>query len=1258
MPWVSSNKRRESSELPLPAGWEEARDYDGRVFYIDHNTRQTSWIDPRDRITKPLTFADCVGDELPLGWEVVLDQQVGVYYIDHINKTTQIENPRTQWRGEQERMLKEYLVVAQEALSAKKEMYLVKQQRLELAQQEMMLLHQLAQDDTRSLTSSHSGSSSNAKYDPDQIKAEVACRRERLSRLKQELAQVKQELHYKEMGVETLQEIDRKMSSSQTSYKLDEAQAIFNELRTIKKAISSGEKERQDLIQSLAKLTANFHSSLSIGDSINEVANNNTTLGDSCHLQQYCDTGCQTEMTGEFGSQDLSPLVDKERLTWQYEESKKRVSSIQHQLAALDSESWCGRAEVDRDSLQLLREKEALLQEITLLGQQQQQQQEQQQPQYPSPEVFLQREEERRRLEEEVQRGRLLQSQGANQRILQQEKRNVLLRQLEEATRISTYLHSQLKSLSASNLTMSSSSSRGSLASSRGSLASSRGSLSSISFTDIYGLPQYERPADISLDPSSTTDPHLRYLLPLEATGRDCSSAALTTASGLGMGMGMGVGVGVGMGMGVGCGYGSDLLQGLGCKAKRSLDTAPQSLASLSSRSSLSSLSPPSSPMDTPYHSAPQDCPLAHMTEEYMELASRGILESLRLGHSQSQSQGQSLQQQQHQVLPMMPMAGTGEVEVGGVGGGAGGVGVGVGSVAAHLLEVKAGQRDGAGAQAVFPPTGVTLRSNSSNRSSRRARRASAGVSEEALATDSGVFEAWSRRSEESEEILFGRESVTTTEVPQIQLGLRYDASSQCLVLHVLQMRNLHKAAVKEGYRVQVKVHVVPVDPSRPCPYYCSRVQEPRSPLSFNEGFQVPLPSEGLALHSLHVSVCAIGMQAQEELLGSARVALADCENSTEMAVAWHRIQLTGTKEAQRASDTISQNRRTGHSVEEEEEEEAVEEEGGGQRSEAQSRPKVSGSSLVGRPSTQLEEVERELELSEEELERKEEQGEAVSERSWQAESVDSGCSNSTAFVAPCVEGLCAEGICMAARGLIVRVDKSTNTEAVFPEPMRVRPKERGGRWGHASPFMRGSSIVRSQTFSPGARSQYVCRLYRSDSDSSTLPKKSPFIRNTLQRRTLRYKQQQQSYCGSLAEPPSRTSLDLELDLQACRTRQRQLSEELTTLRELKLRLEEAPPQARDAQMPAHAHEPPLWALRDERFKCLLREAHRQAKQSRQEQRQEEAADRRLRKASKEVLQLRGQSHKEPLPVQTFREKMAFFTRPRFNIPPLPADDV
>ncbi|XP_046711025.1 protein WWC3 isoform X1 [Silurus meridionalis] len=1155
MPWLSGSKRRESSELPLPAGWEEARDYDGRVFYIDHNTRQTSWIDPRDRITKPLTFADCVGDELPLGWEVVYDQQIGVYYIDHINKTTQIENPRTQWRQEQERMLKEYLVVAQEALNAKKEMYLIKQQRLELAQQEMQLFNQLSQDDNRSITSSHSGSSSNAKYDPDQIKAEIACRRERLSRLKQELAQMRQELQFKEMGVETLQEIDRKMSSSQTNYKLDEAQAIFNELRSIKRAISSGEKERQDLIQSLAKLTGNFHS-LSIGDSVNEVSTSSVPLGDSVSGQQYTDAGCQTDLIGE----ESSPLVDKVRLTWQYEEAKKKVSSIQHQLAKLDSESWSGRAEADRDRdcLQLLKEKEAFLQELTLLSEQ-----------HHTQEVLDQLEEERHRLEEEVQKAQTTQSQGANQRILQQEKRNVLLRQLEEATRITTYLHSQLKSLSASTLTMSSSSSRGSLASSRGSLASSRGSLSSLSFTDIYGVPQYER-QEACLDiPESTW----RYPMPVEPSCRDVSSV-------------------------------------LGPKR---IHEAPQSLTSLSSRSSLSSLSPPSSPMDTPYHSGPPDCPLTQMTEEYMELAGRGlVIEGLR---SQTHTQTQQLA-----AVP-------GEGEPGG-------------SNAAHLLEVK-GSRDG-GVQGLYSSAGagVTLRSNSVKRSGRRrARRVSAGMSEDVLATDSGVFEAWSRRTEETDEVMLSRDTISTPESPQVQLGLLYDSSSMSLLLHVFQLRNLSKATIRDGYKVFVKVHVLPVDSSRPCTYYCCKAQEPRSTLSFNEGFQILLPAGGAVSHALHLQLCALGPLGHDEQLGSTQVPLADCANSTEMLFQWHRVQLLQQENHRSEPRSLCQ---PGHSVDEEEEED-----------EEHSRAQLSTAG-------QLNEGKRELELSEEELERKEEQGEAVSERSWQAESVDSGCSNSTAFVSPCPEGLCAEGLCIATGGrcvphserpLNIKVDKATNTEL-----MRMQPKERPGRYGHGPPFLRTSTLSRSHTFSPGARSQYVCRLYRSDSDSSTLPKKSPFIRNTLERRTLRYKQQ--PHRSSLAEQPTRTSLDLELDLQACRTRQRQLSEELNALRELKMRLEEPSQSVQGPQSVRGPVDVPHWALRDERFRNLLREAHRQAMQSRQEQRQEEAAERRLRKASKEVLQMRGQSHKEPLPVHTFREKMAFFTRPRFNIPPLSADDV
>jgi len=66
----------------------------------------------------------------------------------------------------------------------------------------------------------------------------------------------------------------------------------------------------------------------------------------------------------------------------------------------------------------------------------------------------------------------------------------------------------------------------------------------------------------------------------------------------------------------------------------------------------------------------------------------------------------------------------------------------------------------------------------------------------------------------------------------------------------------------------------------------------------------------------------------------------------------------------------------------------------------------------------------------------------------------------------------------------------------------------------------------------------------------------------------------------------ARTSLDLELDLQASRTRQRQLNEEICVLRELRQRLE-------DAQLRGQT-DLPHWVLRDERFRNLLKEAERQ----------------------------------------------------------------
>ncbi|XP_032927731.1 membrane-associated guanylate kinase, WW and PDZ domain-containing protein 1 isoform X19 [Catharus ustulatus] len=83
----------EDSLGPLPENWEMAYTENGEVYFIDHNTKTTSWLDPRclNKQQKPLE--ECEDDELPAGWEKIEDPVYGVYYVDHINRKTQYENP-------------------------------------------------------------------------------------------------------------------------------------------------------------------------------------------------------------------------------------------------------------------------------------------------------------------------------------------------------------------------------------------------------------------------------------------------------------------------------------------------------------------------------------------------------------------------------------------------------------------------------------------------------------------------------------------------------------------------------------------------------------------------------------------------------------------------------------------------------------------------------------------------------------------------------------------------------------------------------------------------------------------------------------------------------------------------------------------------------------------------------------------------------------------------------------------------------------
>ncbi|KAI4464488.1 hect domain ubiquitin-protein ligase [Holotrichia oblita] len=127
--YVDHNTRSTSWERPqpLPAGWEMRRDSRGRIYYVDHNTRTTTWQRPNSErlqhyqqwqgqrqhivqqgnqrflypqqsipVAGPSTTTSAEDEDLPTGWERRVLPEGRVYYVNHKNRTTQWEDPRTQ----------------------------------------------------------------------------------------------------------------------------------------------------------------------------------------------------------------------------------------------------------------------------------------------------------------------------------------------------------------------------------------------------------------------------------------------------------------------------------------------------------------------------------------------------------------------------------------------------------------------------------------------------------------------------------------------------------------------------------------------------------------------------------------------------------------------------------------------------------------------------------------------------------------------------------------------------------------------------------------------------------------------------------------------------------------------------------------------------------------------------------------------------------------------------------------------------------
>uniref|UniRef100_A0A2A4JUU4 E3 ubiquitin-protein ligase n=1 Tax=Heliothis virescens TaxID=7102 RepID=A0A2A4JUU4_HELVI len=102
----SSASSTQSQNLPnsdgLPPGWSMQRAPNGRIFFIDHNQKTTTWIDPRtgcaSSLPTPSVAASAAeADELgalPEGWEERVHTDGRIFFIDHNTRTTQWEDPR------------------------------------------------------------------------------------------------------------------------------------------------------------------------------------------------------------------------------------------------------------------------------------------------------------------------------------------------------------------------------------------------------------------------------------------------------------------------------------------------------------------------------------------------------------------------------------------------------------------------------------------------------------------------------------------------------------------------------------------------------------------------------------------------------------------------------------------------------------------------------------------------------------------------------------------------------------------------------------------------------------------------------------------------------------------------------------------------------------------------------------------------------------------------------------------------------------
>ena len=443
-------------------------------------------------------------------------------------------------------------------------------------------------------------------------------------------------------------------------------------------------------------------------------------------------------------------LAELARLRLQYDERRRNVQEIQQQLAALEERISPGQLESDKDRLLLIQEKEQLLRELRSINLRNRSQ----------PEMTDIRR-EIRKLECDLNNAMEVSNKCIADRLKIHEDKQFLLQQLKDSMREVSTLESQLKLLSASTLSMSSSSSLGSLSSSH---ASSKGSLSSLSFTDIYGMSSIAQPD------SSMLDLHRRVEKILEGTQQNVDNVNQNSEESFQPG---------------------SVPAGPEVPVNLNLPKTSSQL-SLSPRSSLSSVSPPVSP----YNAAvlPPSYDQAYLTsiERQKRLqATLPLLSAPPAPVSSSTGLEDQLTALTVARLPSLPATGrrvntSRQFELG------------EGNFQQQQLVVgrRSGQ-DSVGSDQSAPLSPISEWTDDRKTTlslSTNTRSVSAAVSDESVAGDSGVFEASHKKDDLGLSM--------SLETAQVQIKLRYSNSDQLLHVGIERARNLSALFIPEGRKM------------------------------------------------------------------------------------------------------------------------------------------------------------------------------------------------------------------------------------------------------------------------------------------------------------------------------------------------------------------------------------------------------------------------------------------------------------------------